>query len=93
MQKLKDTQASAQTLPKTPAPLVADVKTAPLTKTAGLAGKQTAVGQGTLSDQNVRDIRSMLKDNWSIASIAKAIGTSTRTVARIRDGETYTHVK
>ena len=25
--------------------------------------------------------------------IAKAIGTSTRTVARIRDGETYTHVK
>lgn len=93
IQTLKDQQAAKADAKKAPAPLVSDVKTAPLTKTAGLAGKQTAVGQGTLSDQNVRDIRSMLKDNWSIASIAKAIGTSTRTVARIRDGETYTHVK
>lgn len=49
-------------------------------------------GTYSLLDSQVRDIRNMLDDGWSIVGIAKAIGTSERTVARIRDRETYTHV-
>lgn len=78
--------------PVAPAPL-ADVKKAPLAPTAGLAAKQTVVGQGTLTDQQVRDIRQALDENWPLSTIAKTYGTSARTVARIRDGETYTNVK
>lgn len=47
----------------------------------------------SLSDAQVRDIRSMISDGWSIVAIARSVGTSERTVARIRDRETYTHVK
>lgn len=50
-------------------------------------------GSHSLSDAQVREIRNMLDDEWSIVGIARTIGTSERTVARIRDGETYTHVK
>ena len=57
------------------------------------ATKQTAVGQTTLDDTTVRAIRQALDENWPLATIAKTYGTSARTVARIRDGETYTHVK
>lgn len=59
----------------------------------GVAAKQTKVGQSTLSDQTVRDIRQHLNEGWPLATIARTYGTSARTVARIRDGETYTHVK
>lgn len=51
------------------------------------------VGVGSLTDQQVRNIRDLLDENWPLSSIAKSEGTSARTVARIRDGETYTHVK
>ncbi len=88
-----DTKFETKATPAAPAPLAADVTKAPLTPTAGLASKQTAVGQGTLSDQQVRDIRQALDENWPLSTIAKTYGTSARTVARIRDGETYTHVK
>ncbi len=52
----------------------------------------TAPGKNSLTITQVRDIRSMLDDEWPLAQIAKVVGTSARTVARIRDGETYTDV-
>ena len=50
------------------------------------------VGKGSLTDAQVREIRGLLDEEWPLVSIAKLIKTSERTVARIRDGETYTHV-
>ena len=47
----------------------------------------------SLTDAQVREIRRLLNEDYPLASIAKIIPTSSRTVARIRDGETYTHVK
>lgn len=93
IEKLKahfDTDFQTDATPSAP---VLDVKDAPLAKTAGLAAKQTTVGQGVLTDQQVRDIRQALDEGWAISTIAKTYGTSARTVGRIRDGETYTHVK
>lgn len=88
-----DTKFDTKATPAAPAPLAADVKSAPLTPTAGLAAKQSAVGATTLTDQQVRDIRQALDEGWPLSTIAKTYSTSARTVARIRDGETYTHVK
>ena len=48
---------------------------------------------GVLSDGTVRSIRANLRKNVPLAQIARDHGTSARTVARIRDGETYTNVK
>lgn len=56
-------------------------------------GTQKKPGQNSLTDSQVRDIRNMLDEGWTVVAIARAMGTSERTVARIRDGETYTHVK
>lgn len=86
-----DTKFDTKATPAAPAPL--DVKDAPLAPTSGLASKQTAVGTTTLTDQQVRDIRQALSEGWPLSTIAKTYSTSARTVARIRDGETYTHVK
>lgn len=88
-----DTKFDTKATPAAPAPLAADVKSAPLAPTSGLASKQTAVGTTTLTDQQVRDIRQALDEGWPLSTIAKTYNTSARTVARIRDGETYTHVK
>ncbi len=53
----------------------------------------TVVGQGKLSDHQVKEIKIFLKDpEYTINQIAAAYSVSRRTVARIRDGETYTHV-
>lgn len=82
---------------KAPAPAPLAAASAPVAKTAGSAPKPVAapspVGQTSLTDQQVRNIRQYLKENWPLATIAKVENTSARTVARIRDGETYTHVK
>lgn len=51
-----------------------------------------AVGQTSLTDQQVRNIRKLIDEGWPLSSIAKVEGTSARTVARIRDNETYTDV-
>lgn len=88
-----DTKFDTKATPAAPAPMAADVKSAPLAPTSGLAAKQTAVGTTTLTDQQVRDIRQALSEGWPLSTIAKTYGTSARSVARIRDGETYTHVK
>lgn len=106
IEKLKadfDTVFDTKATPAAPAPLVEEedddeedgyaIRKAPLTPTAGLASKQTAVGTTTLTDQQVRDIRQSLDEGFPLSTIAKMYGTSARTVARIRDGETYTHVK
>lgn len=84
-----DLKAVAKTASKVPAAVT------PVAKTVAPAPAKSAptVGVTSLTDAQVRDIRSQLKDNWPLASIAKSVGTSARTVARIRDGETYTHVK
>lgn len=51
------------------------------------------VGQGKLTDQEVQTIRALLKDpEYTCAQIAVAYDVSSRTIRRIRDGETYTHV-
>lgn len=88
-----DTKFDTKATPASPAPLSGDVKAAPLAPPSGLAAKQSVVGQGTLTDQQVRDIRQGLSEGWPLSTIAKTYGTSARTVARIRDGETYTHVQ
>lgn len=75
------------------APAAKTVAPAPLSAAKTAAASTNPVGKTSLSDAQVRDIRNMLADDWPLASIAKAVGTSARTVARIRDGETYTHVK
>lgn len=62
-------------------------------KYAGQGTAATQPGKNSLTDAQVREIRNLLDDDWAIAGIARAVGTSARTVARIRDGETYTHVK
>jgi hypothetical protein len=46
----------------------------------------------SLSDKTVRDIRKALALEWTLTEIANHYGTSRRTVARIRDGESYTDV-
>lgn len=51
------------------------------------------VGTTSLTDAQVREVRNLLSDGWPLSSIARTVGTSARTVARIRDRETYTHVK
>ena len=86
-----DLKPVAKTASKSPAPLASTAtKVAPVKVPATPA---STVGVGSLTDAQVREIRNLLSDNWPLASIAKGIGTSARTVARIRDGETYTHVK
>lgn len=77
--------ASKVTAPVAPAPLVVN---APKVKQA----TSGAVGSTSLTPRQVREVRSMLADSWSLVGIAKAVGTSARTVARIRDGETYQDV-
>lgn len=83
-----DLKPVAKTASKAPAPLAPAAKAPAATPQAA-----PVVGVHSLSDATVRDIRSQLKDNWPLASIAKANSTSARTVARIKNGETYTHVK
>lgn len=45
-----------------------------------------------LTEQKVRDIRNMLRDDWTLTAIANVTGVHRRTIARIRDGESWTHV-
>ncbi len=52
----------------------------------------TPLNKGGLTVQQVRDIRNMLDDGWPLSAIAKAVGTSVRTVGRVRDGERYADV-
>lgn len=47
---------------------------------------------GILSDGEVHQIRSELSSGLSLNAIARAYTVSARTIARIRDGETYQHV-
>lgn len=61
--------------------------------TVSLTKVVTKPGQGVLSDAQVREIRKLLKQGSTVAYTARTVGTSERTVARIRDGETYTNVK
>jgi hypothetical protein len=51
------------------------------------------VGSNVLDANEVIGIRASLKRGESLAAIARFYGVSPRTVARIRDGETYTDVK
>jgi len=51
------------------------------------------VAVGVLEDNEVRGIRASLARGETLAAIARFYQVSPRTVARIRDGETYSHVK
>lgn len=53
---------------------------------------QQKVGTTILTPTDVMSIRSMLGDGLTIRSIALAHGVSERTIARIRDRETYTEI-
>ena len=46
-----------------------------------------------LDASGVKKIRVMLKQGWKLSAIAQEFGISARQVARIRDGEAWTHVK
>jgi hypothetical protein len=101
IEKLKanfDDVFATKATPAAPSPLVEDeddghdILKAPLAPTSGLAAKQKNVGQSVLTDQQVRDIRQALEENWPLSTIAKTFGIHARTVGRIRDGLTYTHV-
>jgi len=53
----------------------------------------STVGQNKLTDHQVKEIKIFLKDpEYTCAQIAVAYDVSSRTIRRIRDGETYTHV-
>lgn len=52
-----------------------------------------AVAATVLDAADVRNIRKRLKSGASLASIAREFGVSARTIGRIRDGESWTHVK
>jgi hypothetical protein len=43
--------------------------------------------------EDVREIRKMLNDNWTLKAIAESFDISARQVARIRDGESWSHIK
>jgi len=43
--------------------------------------------------EDVREIRKMLKDQWTLKAIAESFDISARQVARIRDGESWSHIK
>lgn len=45
-----------------------------------------------LSEDDVREIRRFLKEGFSLTVLASRYGVSRRTIARIRDGEAWTHV-
>jgi hypothetical protein len=51
------------------------------------------IGKNILDDNQVIEIRALLNKGESLAAIARLYGVSSRTIARIRDGETYTNVK
>lgn len=53
----------------------------------------TAPQNDLLTSVEVRNIRSLIDSGWTLAGIARKFAVSPRTIARIRDGETYTHVK
>lgn len=53
----------------------------------------SVIGKTSLTDDQVRRVRKLLKQGGTVAGVARTIGTSERTVARIRDGETYTNVR
>jgi hypothetical protein len=76
-----------------PAPVAPAAATVAPVAAAKATASASPVGVGSLTDQQVRNIRALLAENWPLSSIAKSEGTSARTVARIRDGETYTNVK
>ena len=46
-----------------------------------------------LSEDDVRKIRKMLAEEWSLVGIANTFGCSARQIARIRDGEAWADVK
>lgn len=50
------------------------------------------IGQHSLSDAQVRKVRKLLAQGMSQAGVAREVGTSEKTVRRIRKGETYKHV-
>jgi hypothetical protein len=54
---------------------------------------ESPVKGGVLTDDEVRNILQHLEDGESLSSIARDYGVSARTIGRIRDGETYTHVE
>ena len=54
---------------------------------------KSAAPVGVLEDDEVRGIRQSLARDESLAAIARFYQVSPRTVARIRDGETYAHVQ
>jgi hypothetical protein len=74
-----------------PAPLTTAPK-AKITAAKVAPVAQKSVGKTSLTDAQVREIRDLIDEGWTIVAIAKSVGTSERTVARIRDGETYTDV-
>ena len=57
------------------------------------AEEQVVTSSGVLTDDEVRGIRAALDRSESLAAIGRFYQVSPRTVARIRDGETYTYVK
>lgn len=45
-----------------------------------------------ITEDDVRRIRKLLREDWTLAGIAREFGISARQVARIRDGESWTDV-
>lgn len=72
-----------------PAPAPAPVRQTAKINTANTANITGAV----LSETQVRQIRSHLKDGTSPTVIGRMFGVSDRTVRRIRDGQAWRHVK
>ena len=67
-------------------------KTAPV-KAVATQVKPANITGAVLSETQVRQIRSHLKDGTSPAVIGRMFGISDRQVRRIRDGQAWNHVK
>jgi hypothetical protein len=70
----------------------APVKKVPHVK-ADISDKAPANYSAKLSEADVRKIKKMLKEDWTIVGIANTFGVSARQIARIRDGEAWADVK
>lgn len=70
--------------------VIASVKR-PAVKKVADTGKQLTGAK--IGENEVRQIRTMLKDGNSLSAISKVFDISPRSIARIRDGEAWSHVK
>ena len=67
------------------------VKESTLSQAGSLLGEDNPAA--VLTEAKVRQIRQMYADNWTQTAIAEVIGVSRRTVGRVINGDTWSHIE